>query len=259
MAYMRLFRRRMSSEATKNSTHVTTPPPPPPPPSKSISASYKRFHDKRPHTTQFLQAMVVSLVGDSLSQLLITPDEEYQPLRTLKVMVTGSILSIPTYRWFLIMARYINHPHKVLSLAMKCVANQLCFAPFFLSSFITTGLLWQGIYNVDEIIANLKQRVPIAWMNGCMFWPNIVVLNFTLVPPHFRGLVNSGASVVWQAYLSWLTFASKSTVQHAIEEEVAFEHKVEHKMTESLHLSEAKSALLAAEKKVVDAVGTSSS
>ncbi|KAK9449568.1 uncharacterized protein V1518DRAFT_455723 [Limtongia smithiae] len=256
---------------------LTTPPPPPSPPAAAADATastatatapsavrdlfnnvvkgYKRFHDRRPHTTQVLQSLVVSFVGDSLSQALLSPaDEPYSPLRTLKVMITGSVLSLPTYRWFLIMGKYINHSNKYVSLALKCIANQTCFAPFFLSSFLTTGFLWQGVYDPKEIAANLKERLPIAWMNGCMYWPNVVVINFTLVPPHFRGLVNSLASVIWQAYLSFLTFSSRASVEHAIEVETELEHRVEHAVAEKLHLEHAKQAVLKAEYKVVDIV-----
>lgn len=239
----------MSSDAAKA--------PDTPPPAQDTSSAYKRFHDRRPHTTQVLQSMAVGFIGDSLSQLVISPENEYQPLRTVKVLLTGSILSLPTYRWFLFMARRINHPNKFVSLAMKIVANQTCFAPFFLSSFISSGLVFQGITDPNEILATLKQRVPVAWMNGCMFWPNIVILNFTLIPPHFRGLVNSAAGVVWQAYLSWLTYSSKTTVQQVIDKEIAFEHKVEHKVAEGLHLDRAKVAVLATERKVPDAASSS--
>ncbi|KAK9369891.1 hypothetical protein V1509DRAFT_617842 [Lipomyces kononenkoae] len=204
----------------------------------TVFESYRRFHDKRPYSTQALQSLLVGLIGDSLSQLLITPEDDYSFMRTLKVMVTGSVLSLPTFTWVKFMGKNINHDNKFISIAMKVVANQLIFAPCFLSSFLTTGFLFQGIFDPIEIIDRLKQRVPIAWVNGCMFWPNIVVLNFTVVPPHFRGLVTSAASVVWQAYLSWLTFSSKNSVQHAIEKEVALEHKVEHAVAETLHLDE---------------------
>ncbi|KAK9353370.1 hypothetical protein V1523DRAFT_200190 [Lipomyces doorenjongii] len=213
----------------------------------TVFESYRRYHDKRPYTTQALQSLVVGLIGDSLSQLLMTPDEEYSLLRTFKVMITGSVLSLPTFTWVKFMAKNINHSNKVISVAMKVVANQLCFAPFFLSSFLTTGFLSQGIFDPNEIINRLKQRVPIAWMNGCMFWPNIVALNFTVVPPHFRGLVNSAASVVWQAYLSWLTFSSKASVQQAIDKEVALEHKVGHVVAGTLHLDQAKSTAVNAD------------
>ncbi|KAK9239431.1 hypothetical protein V1525DRAFT_398053 [Lipomyces kononenkoae] len=202
----------------------------------TVFESYRRFHDKRQYTTQFLQSLLVGLIGDSFTQLLITRDEDYSPLRTLKVMITGSVLSLPTFTWVKFMAKNINHDNKVISLAMKIIANQLLFAPCFLSSFLTAGFLSQGIFDPNEIIDRLKQRVPIAWMNGCMFWPNIVILNFTVVPPHFRGLVTSGAAVVWQAYLSWLTFSSKKSVQQAIDKEVALEHKVGHAVAEKLHL-----------------------
>ncbi|KAK9324984.1 hypothetical protein V1517DRAFT_315681 [Lipomyces orientalis] len=210
--------------------------------SSTVFESYRRFHDKKPYTTQALQSLLVGLVGDSLSQLLLAPDEEYSPLRTFKVMITGSILSLPTFAWVKFMAKNINHSNMIISVALKVVANQLCFAPFFLSSFLTTGFLAQGILDPGEIIDRLKQRVPIAWMNGCMFWPNIVILNFTLVPPHFRGLVNSAASVVWQAYLSWLTFSSKNSVQVAIDKEVAIEQKVGNAVSETLHLDQGAAA-----------------
>ncbi|KAK9462146.1 uncharacterized protein V1516DRAFT_673879 [Lipomyces oligophaga] len=253
-AVIQAFRRRLSSTSASGSTHPTAADSPTEQPKSvaaRISKGYERFHNRRPHTTQVLQAIVVSFVGDTLSQAFTT-DEDYDLTRTSKVMLTGSILSIPTYRWFVFMARNINHANKYISLAMKCVANQTCFAPFFLSSFLTIGFLWQGITDPNKIFENLKQRVPVAWVNGCMYWPNVVILNFTLIPPHCRGLVNSAASVIWQAYLSWLTFSSKSTVDTAIAQEINFEHKVSHKVSESLHLEEAKSAVLSAEQKAIE-------
>ncbi|KAK9477139.1 hypothetical protein V1514DRAFT_334645 [Lipomyces japonicus] len=214
--------------------------------------AYKEFHTKRPYTTQALQALLISFVGDSLSQLLITPDVTYSPLRTLKVMLTGSVLSIPTFEWVRFMSKNINHSNKYLSLALKCICNQLCFAPFFLSSFLTIGLVSQGIFSSSELFDNLKQRLPTAWVNGCMYWPNVVILNFTVIPPHCRGLVNSFASMIWQAYLSFLTFSSKESVIHSIEREFEAEHKIENLVLNKLHDSEV--ALLKAEKNVVERI-----
>ncbi|KAK9468023.1 hypothetical protein V1512DRAFT_260593 [Lipomyces arxii] len=231
-----IYIRRNSSTSSAASTGLMT----------RVSNGYKTFHDKRPHATQMLQSLVVGCLGDSISQLIIAPDEEYSPFRTVKVMLTGSVLSLPTFRWFLFMGRHINHSNKYVSVAMKVVANQLFFAPLFLSSFLSIGIMFQGVSDPAQILQVLKERLPVAWTNGCMFWPNVVALNFTVVPPHFRGLVNSTAAVIWQAYLSWLTFSSKRAVDAGIEAELELEHAVVHE------LADAKTAVVAAERKVLD-------
>ncbi|KAK9454859.1 hypothetical protein V1511DRAFT_521935 [Dipodascopsis uninucleata] len=189
--------------------------------------AYRKFHDKRPYTTQVIQAFFVSAIGDAISQNLFSEDD-YSFARTLKVMSIGGFLSMPTHTWFMFMSRNINHRIAIVSLLMKVTANQTCFAPFFISTFVTIGSLSRGVSDPEELLGIIKERVPVAWMNGCMFWPNIVILNFTLIPPYFRGLVNSCASIVWQTYLSWLTFSSKKAVNEATVRELELERRVQH-------------------------------
>ncbi|KAK9473217.1 uncharacterized protein V1510DRAFT_415437 [Dipodascopsis tothii] len=176
-------------------------------PRRSIGQAYKDFHDRRPNTTQILQSLVIGAVGDGVSQVWLS-DTDFDLFRSGTAMFSLALLSVPAYHWLKVQAKYLNLPNKYASVLLKAVCHQLFFAPFYLSSFVSIGTLAQGVTDPGELVARVWQRAPNAWRNGWMFWPNVVMINFTLVPPHLRGLVAAGASVIWQVYLSWLTFSA---------------------------------------------------
>lgn len=70
-------------------------------PSRTIISSYAQAQEKRPYTTQIGSAVTIWASGDLLAQWI--EGSEYDSWRTLRNIISGSIMAIPSYKWYEIM------------------------------------------------------------------------------------------------------------------------------------------------------------
>lgn len=227
--------------------------------------AYARSSERRPHTTQLLSAIVIYTLGDLVSQYFHpspnTPQpqdektppqrlrdspftELYDPTRTLRAIVIGSIAAIPVYHWimFLSQSRRVavptTWPHSTwLSLLLKTAVNQAVFTPVFNSYFFgMQAFLSPEVASPPEVapplevpcsdphgstgaaaswsdvpkrrLASARDRVtstvPTSWWNSCMFWPFVTLFNFRYVAVRQRSVFMGVAAVGWQGYLGVL-------------------------------------------------------
>ena len=62
--------------------------------------SYGNAQRKRPYTTQLLTSIAIYALGDLNAQLLFGgKGEEYDVVRTGRMVAIGSVFSIPSYLW----------------------------------------------------------------------------------------------------------------------------------------------------------------
>lgn len=66
-------------------------------PVSDFLAWFHRTQTRRPYTVQFCSTTVVYLAGDLSAQRI--GGEEYDPWRTVRMLVIGGIASIPGYKW----------------------------------------------------------------------------------------------------------------------------------------------------------------
>ena len=66
-------------------------------PLTTIASAYGRAQKKRPYVVQTLSAMVIFTCADISAQSI--GGDEYQPVRTARSVLIGSLFAIPQYRW----------------------------------------------------------------------------------------------------------------------------------------------------------------
>jgi hypothetical protein len=54
-----------------------------------------------------------------------------------------------------------------------------------------------------KIVEKIKQRVPEAFLGGCIYWPVANSINFSVVPQNLRVPYLAASAGVWNSYLSW--------------------------------------------------------
>merc|ERR1712146_565415 len=62
----------------------------------------------------------------------------------------------------------------------------------------------EGLRNSDELLEKVKLRVPEAFAGGCIFWPLVNTVNFSLVPPTMRVPYLASAGTLWNTFLSYI-------------------------------------------------------
>lgn len=127
-------------------------------PYKLVQA-YGRAQNTRPYATQVGSLVVIWCCGDLLAQSM--EEEDYNPWRTLRHMVIGAVVAIPSYKWYgqgylglelvrLLMCLQVHVPGPVFQLRLKgqvlsdkgrCQSDRIRAAVryIFLWNAITTG------------------------------------------------------------------------------------------------------------------------
>ena len=63
--------------------------------------------------------------------------------------------------------------------------------------------LMEGMSSAD-IACKVQDRVPKAFMSGCIFWPVANLFNFSVVPVRWRVVYLASVGALWNGYLSYL-------------------------------------------------------
>ncbi|KAI5780309.1 hypothetical protein DFH27DRAFT_340001 [Peziza echinospora] len=214
--------RRPTTTSTRKSSSFNIPPngiivPGPPPPALYQRATYalspvlRIFHaygraqNKRPYTTQLATSIAIYLLGDINAQLLFgDKDAGYDGVRTLRMVTIGSILSAPSYCWYLYLSGLFQPRFsKPVAVALRVLINQLCFTPVFLTAFFSLQSFFTGATK-EETAERLQQTLPAAYKNSCQLWPAVTAMNFYWVKMEYRSVVSGVIAIGWNAYLSYL-------------------------------------------------------
>ena len=139
--------------------------------------------------------------GDILAQEI--SGEPYDWKRTARMLLVGSVASIPGYRWFLFLGSHFNYGGAVASVTLKVAIQQMIFAPVFNTYFFGMQALLSG-GTMHDVIHRIQGAVPESILSSAKFWPAVTALNFTVIPAHLRFAFSGVFAVVWQTYLSFL-------------------------------------------------------
>ena len=205
--------------------------------------AYSRATKSRPYPTQFISSLVIYFLGDLSSQYIqqwvpappidasaatqtptttrstqaCTPTTQstYDMHRSIRALIIGGTISIPSYLWFMYLSRlWPTLPH-MISLWMKVGLNTVVFAPVLNTYFFTvhsvlsgdSGYTWQA--KAEAAWVRVKNTVPRSWLKGCLFWPAVTAFSFSFVPPMHRSIFAGVAAIGWQTYLGLLNQRAK--------------------------------------------------
>ncbi|KAG0643875.1 hypothetical protein HOY80DRAFT_289859 [Tuber brumale] len=176
--------------------------------------SYGNAQRKRPYITQLLTSVAIYALGDLNAQLLFGGDEKYDALRTGRMVMIGSVFSIPSYLWFTKLGQSFNFRSKILAISTRVLVNQVFFTPLFLCAFFTLQNTFQAgrFVSPKETVERLRKTIPAAYGNSCKLWPAVTAVNFWIVPFEYRALFGGVVAVGWNGYLSYLNQAVQTTV-----------------------------------------------
>ncbi|OGM47337.1 hypothetical protein ABOM_003853 [Aspergillus bombycis] len=168
---------------------------------------YSHSQSRRPYLIQLCLTPVIYCIGDFSAQMI--GDDDFDPRRSLRSMIVGLVIAIPSREWFLFLGRQFNYAQSpTLSLCAKVAANQLFYTSLFnVYFFAFHGLLsGEGLMGAVE---RVKNTVPTSIPRSFLYWPLVTAFNFTYVQPQSRSVATSVFAVFWQSYLSWLNSSAE--------------------------------------------------
>ena len=170
-------------------------------PVKDFFSWFSRMQRRRPLSVAVGTSLTTYFCGDIIAQEI--SGDPYDWKRTARMLLIGSVASVPGYKWFLYLGSHFNYGSAVGSIAIKVAIQQVVFAPVFNSYFFGMQALLSG-ETVHGVVQRLRAAVPESILSSAKFWPAVTALNFTLIPAHLRFAFSGVFAVVWQTYLSFL-------------------------------------------------------
>ncbi|CAJ0962832.1 unnamed protein product, partial [Mesorhabditis belari] len=164
------------------------------------------FFLKKPLLMQGFVSGMIAASGDAICQLVIegTPIEKYNFLRTTRFFALGGLLVAPTlYRWFRVLDK-IKHGAPYTHPIKRVLVDQLFFSPVFSVIFLMVLRLLEN-RSIDECYALVSRDWWPLWKTGLMFWPFFQLVNFSIVPIHYRVVTTNSAGLLWNCYVSYRT------------------------------------------------------
>jgi protein Mpv17 len=151
-----------------------------------------------------VQSGSIMSVADVATQLFVegkSLSNDYDLTRTLRWTVAGLTLHGPYFFvGFSMVDKRFGAVTTLKAVAKKtAVAQFILFPPYLVALFGLMGVLEKHPNTPDKI----KQRVPEAFLSGCLYWPIANGINFAMVPPTMRVPYLAASAGVWNSYLSW--------------------------------------------------------
>ncbi|KAH6855963.1 hypothetical protein B0I37DRAFT_389369 [Chaetomium sp. MPI-CAGE-AT-0009] len=176
--------------------------------------AYARAQRKRPYVTQVCTSLAIYLCSDISAQSM--GGRDYDPTRTARSLMIGSISAIPSYNWFVWLSESFNYRSRLLSLATKVVVNQICFTPVFNTYFFGMQALLSGA-TLPETWERITKTVPVSCLNSCKLWPAVTAFTFAFLPLEYRPVFGGVIAVGWQTYLSYLNRMAERSMAGRVE------------------------------------------
>jgi protein Mpv17 len=131
----------------------------------------------------------------------LSPTKPFDIQRSFRWAVAGLTLHGPYF--FLGFSRidqYFGAATHFSTVMKKTAAAQfILFPPYLVALFSYMGFM-EGC---SDIAKKVHDRVPEAFMGGCVFWPIANTINFSLVPGSMRVPYLALSAGLWNGYLSW--------------------------------------------------------
>ncbi|KAJ5610413.1 hypothetical protein N7510_007132 [Penicillium lagena] len=162
---------------------------------------YSNTQKHRPYLTQLFITAFIYCLGDFSAQRI--GNDTFDAHRSLRSIIIGAVVSIPSYEWFLFLGRRFNYSSSFVSIGAKVAVNQLFYTPLFNVYFFAFHALLSG-EGLTGAVERVKATVPTSIPRSFLYWPLVTTFNFTYVSPESRAIATSLFAVFWQSYLSWL-------------------------------------------------------
>ncbi|XP_014677709.1 PREDICTED: mpv17-like protein 2 [Priapulus caudatus] len=127
---------------------------------------------------------------------------------------TGTFLLGPiVFLWY----RMLDHwmPGKALRILIpKVVVDQGVLAPCTLALFFAALGTLEG-KSVADVKKEIKQKYLTTYLVSWLFWAPAQLLNFYLLPPHFRTVYVGSVALIWTTFLSFVKHADGTKLSDA--------------------------------------------
>ncbi|CAM9166083.1 unnamed protein product [Ectocarpus fasciculatus] len=172
---------------------------------KGALGSYDALLEEHYLKMSFGQATALGVVGDTVAQRLErwrNPGQRYEFLRTVHAGILNMIIDgIFTPHWYNLVD-YINDEMTLGLAFVKAVASSVFYSPFANGLFLAGARVLRYGFKTRFGWAEWRRQLTVCTIRDFEMWPPLHVINFWLVPKHWRPLAGHLAGVVLLAVIS---------------------------------------------------------
>lgn len=177
----------------------------------NIISWYSNLLSKRPYSTKVITSFIIMGAGDVICQLLenkkAKSNKTINLKRTLK-QASFSFLLTPYlhFQYNVIIPKYFAvGSYKIIKIILydQTVNAVVCILGFFLyMDFLNR----EGVFKTSSNQSNdqFYEKFKVGLIGNYKIWPLSQVVNFTIIPPHYRVFFANIVGLFWNIYLSYL-------------------------------------------------------
>lgn len=175
----------------------------------------KFVFEKHPMVANSCTGFFAFSVGDIISQVA-NPKSDKRGVDYKRSLCTGALGVVMNgmclHVWYRIIDRVFGSTMKSKkTVILKCIADQVVYAPFSIALFLTFASVKQG-----GTIADIAQRTEdkmtqsflSTWIADCTLWPFANFISFSFVPLNYRPTFVGITQLLWQSYMSTVANSS---------------------------------------------------
>lgn len=175
---------------------------------KLVQSSYRSY----PIISNSISGFCIFCGGDVVSQFISTKNKKAFKINIQRTIDTG-ILGIfmngfCLHGWYRILELSFGASMKNRKVViLKCVADQICYAPFSICVFFSfVGVRAGGtVLEINErIYSKISTLFVSTWVADCTLWPIVNAVNFSLIPLNYRPTFVGIAQLTWMTYLAFV-------------------------------------------------------
>eukprot|EP00752_Nemacystus_decipiens_P004367 g3991.t1 len=174
-------------------------------PFKGAVGSYDALLKEHYLKMSFAQATALGVVGDTVAQRLErrwNPGQRYELKRTVHAGILNMIIDgIFTPQWYNLVD-YVNDEMTLAIAFVKAIAASVFYGPFANGLFLAGARILRYGLKVRFDWAEWRRQLTICTVRDFEMWPPLHILNFWLVPKHWRPLAGHLAGVLLLAVIS---------------------------------------------------------
>ncbi len=198
--------------------------------------TYNELLLKRPLLTKAITSGVISAIADVLSQKFFTPPmvnktpnsseienisqfSQFDTHRFFKFSLLGLVLVGPTLHFWYTTLSSLIPGQQIRNVVARLVLDQFVFSPIFICVFMSSvvsldyaaSVGMEGIGNNTSSLSDLiKQKLNESYVDtlavSYSVWIPAMLLNFRFVPVHMQTLFSNGVGLLWNTYLSYVSY-----------------------------------------------------
>ncbi|CEP10627.1 hypothetical protein [Parasitella parasitica] len=154
-------------------------------------------------------------LGDIISQQAIEKKgfDNHDVGRSVRIMIYAAAINGPLVgTWFGFINNAVKIKNKWAATFVRVGIDQAVFSPAILAIFMGGISILEG-RTLTEIKMKFENSYFKGLMNAYCYWPFVNIFTFSLIPVHYRPIVNSCFGIAWNSYLSHMNQKSLQSLK----------------------------------------------